>query len=41
MSTVHAQSLVPHSRAPSVKVRYRSGIETNCPLGHDIVKLRM
>ena len=39
MSTVHAQGLVPSSRPPPVKVRYRSGIKTNCPLGRDVVRL--
>ena len=39
MSTAHAHGLMPSSRAPPVKVRYRSGIETNCPLGRDVVSL--
>lgn len=39
MSTAHAQGFVPSSHAPPVKVRFRSGIETNCPLGHDVVSL--
>ena len=39
MLTAYAQGLVPRSHAPPVKVQYRSGIETNSPLGRVVVSL--